>query len=171
MKFLVDTKVETIADTNMNWLILLQWLPSATLHCIFIFCFTSQPFHTFCLSGFNKAHSVRYQPHLVFSLMFSSPLLSPREPTRESRYVHFCKALSTSLSGSSFLWPRWKQDRGWKDGRILTSLTYMVLLEPFHDQEGLIWNSPWWTSVSHVGYPWISQGYSQVGTSSAQNPG
>ena len=111
MKFLGDTKVETIADTNMNWLILLQW-PSATLHCIFISCFTSQPFHTFCLSGFNKAHSVSYQPHLVFSLMFPSPLLSPREPTRESRYVHFCKALSTSLSGSSFLRPCWKQDRG-----------------------------------------------------------
>ena len=32
MKFLGDTKAETIADTKVNWLFLLQWLSSPTLH-------------------------------------------------------------------------------------------------------------------------------------------
>ena len=32
MKFLGDAKAETIADTNVNWLFLLRWLSSPTLH-------------------------------------------------------------------------------------------------------------------------------------------
>ena len=57
--------------------ILLQWLASATLLSILSSCIILQPFYMFYLSGFNKASSVRYQPHLIFSLMFPSPLLSP----------------------------------------------------------------------------------------------
>ena len=36
MKFLGDTKAESIAHTHVNWLILLQGLQSPTLHCTLI---------------------------------------------------------------------------------------------------------------------------------------
>ena len=75
MKFLGDTKAETIADTKVNWLILLQWLSSPTLHCILISCITMQPFHIH--SGFHKSRSVKRQLHLIFSLFNVS--LSPAE--------------------------------------------------------------------------------------------
>ena len=77
MKFLGDTKAETVADTKVNWLILLQWLSSPTLHCILISCITLQPFHTFYHSEFHKSRSVKCQLHLIFSLFNVS--LSPAE--------------------------------------------------------------------------------------------
>ena len=64
MKFLGDTKAETIADTKVNWLILLQGLSSPTLHCILISCITLQPFHTFHHSGFPKSRSVSAAPYI-----------------------------------------------------------------------------------------------------------
>ena len=36
MKFLGDTKAESIADTHVNWLILFQGLLSPPLHCTLI---------------------------------------------------------------------------------------------------------------------------------------
>ena len=113
MKFLGDTKAETIADTKVNWLILLQWLSSPTLHCILISCITLQPFHTFYHSGFHKSRSVKYQLHLIFSLFNVS--LSPAEAQGTYQEVHMCPFLQhpiISLSGSSFLGPCWN----WEDG-------------------------------------------------------
>ena len=119
MKFLGDTKAETIADTKVNWLILLQWLSSPTLHCILISCITLQPFHTFYHSGFHKSRSVRCQLHHIFSLFnVSLPLLRPRGPTGKRRCLHFYKVPSLSLSGSSFLGPCWNKVDGNNMGKF-----------------------------------------------------
>ena len=113
MKFLGDTKVETVADTKVKWLILLQWLSSPTLHCILISCITLQPFQSFYHSGFQSPgqSSVSSISYSAYS-MFPSPLLRSREPTRKCRRVHFCNFPSLSLSGSSFLGPCWNRGDG-----------------------------------------------------------
>ena len=94
MKFLGDTKTETIADTKVNWLILLQWLSSPTLHCILISCITMQPFHIH--SGFHKSRSVKCQLHLIFSL-FSVPL-SPAEAQGTYQEMRMCPFWQGSFS-------------------------------------------------------------------------
>ena len=121
MKFLGDTKVETIADTKVNWLFLLQWLLSPTLHCILISCITLQPFHTFYHSGFHKSRSVKCQLHLIFSLFNVS--LSPAEAQGTYQEIQMCpffKVPSLSLSGSSFLGPCWNKvdGNGWESSDI-----------------------------------------------------
>ena len=129
MKFLGDTKAETTADTKVNWLILLQGLSSPTLHCILISCITLQPFHTFHHSGFPKSRSVKCQLHLIFSLLTVS--LSPAEAQGTYQEVQMCPFLQ-----GSFSLPLWifipgamlEQGRWQRDGKVLTSLTYMVLL-------------------------------------------
>ena len=96
-----------------------QGLSSPTLHCILISCITLQPFHAFQHSGFPKSRSVKCQLHLIFSLLTVS--LSPTEargPTRKCRCVHFCKVPSLSLSGSSFLGPRWNRVDGNEMGKF-----------------------------------------------------
>ena len=119
MKFLGDTKVETVADTKVKWLILLQWLSSPTLHCILISCITLQPFQSFYHSGFHKSRSVRCQLHLIFSLFNVS--LSPAEAQGTYQEIQMCpffKVPSLSLSGSSFLGPCWNRVNGNKMGKF-----------------------------------------------------
>jgi len=96
MKFLGDTNVETVEDTNVNWLFLLQWLSSPTLHCILISCITLQPFHTFYHSGFHKSRSVKCQLHLIFSLFNVS--LSPAEAQGTYQEVQMCPFLQGPFS-------------------------------------------------------------------------
>ena len=96
MKFLGDTKTETIADTKVNWLILLQWLSSPTLHCILISSITLQPFHTFYHSGFHKSRSVKGQLHLIFSLFNVS--LSPAEAQGTYQEMRMCPFWQGSFS-------------------------------------------------------------------------
>ena len=96
MKFLGDTKAETIADTKVNRLILLQWLSSPTVHCILISCITLQPFHTFYHSGFHKSRSVKCQLHLIFSLFNVS--FSPAEVQGTYQEVQMCPFLQGSFS-------------------------------------------------------------------------
>ena len=96
MKFLGDTKTETIADTKVNWLILLQWLSSPTLHCILISCITLQPFHTLYHSGFHKSRSVKRQLPLIFSLFNVS--LSPAEAQGTYQEMRMCPFWQGSFS-------------------------------------------------------------------------
>ena len=105
MKFLGDTKAETIADTKVNWLILLQWLSSPTLHCILISCITLQPFHTFYHSGFLKSRSVKCQLHLIFSLFNVS--LSPAEAQGTYQKVQMCPFLQCSFSLPLWIFIPW----------------------------------------------------------------
>ena len=105
MKFLGDTKAETIADTKVNWLILLQGLSSPTLHCILISCITLQPFHTFHHSGFPKSRSVKCQLHLIFSLFSVS--LSPAEAQGTDQEVQMCPFLQGSFSLPLWIFIPW----------------------------------------------------------------
>ena len=104
MKFLGDTKAETIADTKVIWLI----LPRGCRHPLSTA--SSSPaspcthfMHSITLGfpspGQSSVSSISYSAYSVFP----SPLLRPRGPTRKCRCVHFCKVPSVSLSGSSFL--------------------------------------------------------------------
>ena len=119
MKFLGDTKVETIADTNMN-----------CLHPPPVAVFTHTPLHPHFLQpcnhsihsitlGFTKLgqSSVKSVSYSAYS-MFPSPLLAPRGPTRKHRCVHFCKVPSLSLSESSFLGPCWNRVVGNEMGKF-----------------------------------------------------
>ena len=129
MKFLGNTKAETTADTKVNWLILLQGLSSPTLHCILISCITLQPFHAFHHSGFPKSRSVKCQLHLIFSLFSVS--LSPAEDQGTDQEVQMCPFLQGSFSLPHWIFIPWatlEQDRWKREGKVLTSLTYMVLL-------------------------------------------
>ena len=119
MKFLGDAKAETIADTNVNWLFLLRWLSSPTLHwSSFPASPCSHSIHSITLGftspGQSSVSSISYSAYS----MFPSPLLRPREPTRKCRCVHFCKVPSLSLSGSSFLGPCWNRVNGNKMGKF-----------------------------------------------------
>ena len=105
MKFLGDTKAETIADTKVNRLILLQWLSSPTVHCILISCITLQPFHTFYHSGFHKSISVKCQLHLIFSLFNVS--LSPAEAQGTYQKVQMCPFLQCSFSLPLWIFIPW----------------------------------------------------------------
>ena len=105
MKFLGDTKAETIADRKVNWLILLQWLSSPTLHCILISCITLQPFHTFYHSGFHKSRSVKCQLHLIFSLFNVSPSLAEAQGTYQ--VVQMCPFLPGSSSLPLWIFIPW----------------------------------------------------------------
>ena len=91
-----DTKVESVAHTQVNWLILLQGLPSPTLHCTLISCITLQPFHTFYHSGFPKFRSVKCQLHLIFSLFNVS--LSRAEAQGTYQEVQLCPFPQGSFS-------------------------------------------------------------------------
>ena len=105
MKLLGDTKIETIADTNVIWLILLQGLSSPTLHCILISCITLQPFHTFHHSGFPKSMSVKCQLPLIFSLFNVS--LSPAEAQGTDQEVQMCPFLQGSFSLPLWIFIPW----------------------------------------------------------------
>ena len=98
-------KAETVADTKVNWLFLLQWLSSPTLHCILISCITLQPFHTFYHSGFHKSRSVKCQLHLIFSLFNVS--LSPAEAQGTYQEVHMCPFLQCSFSLPLWIFIPW----------------------------------------------------------------
>ena len=131
---------------------------------ILISCITLQPFHTFYHSGFHKSRSVKCQLHLIFSLFNVS--LSPAEVQGTYQEVQMCPFLQRSFSLPLWIFiPRARLEggRGWQDGKVLTSLIYTVLSEPFGGQEGLTWNSPWLTNVSLVGHPCDFPGHSQVG--------
>ena len=135
MKFLGDTKIETIADTNVIWLILLQGLSSPTLHCILISCITLQPFHTFHHSGFPKSMSVKCQLLLIFSLFNVS--LSPAEAQgtdQEVQMCPFCKVPSLSLPGSSFLGPCWNRVDGNEMGIAFSWSRWTDLKLPLTDK-------------------------------------
>ena len=119
MKFLGDTKAETVADTKVNWLFLLQWLSSPTLHwSSFPASPCSHSIHSITLGftspGQSSVSSISYSAYS----MFPSPLLRPRGPTRKCRCVHFCKVPSLSLSGSSFLGPGWIRGNGNEMGKF-----------------------------------------------------
>ena len=119
MIFLGDTKAETIADTKVNWLILLHWLSSPTLHCILISSITLQPFHTFYHSGFHKSRSVKCHLHLIFSLFNVS--LSPAEAQGTYQEVQMCPFLQGSFSlplWIFFLGPCWNRVNGNKMGKF-----------------------------------------------------
>ena len=105
MKFLGDTKAETIADTKVNRLILLQWLSSPTVHCILISSITLQPFHTFYHSGFHKSRSVKCQLHLIFSLFNVS--LSPAEAQGTYQEVQMYPFLQRSFSLPLWIFIPW----------------------------------------------------------------
>ena len=94
MKFLGDTKAETMADTKVNWLILLQWLSSPTLHwSSFPASPCSHSIHSITLGftspGQSNISSISYSAYS----MSPSPLLRPRGPTRKCTCVHFCNSL------------------------------------------------------------------------------
>ena len=113
MKFLGDTKVETTADTKVNWLILLHWLLSPMLHwSSFPASPCSHSIHSITLGftspGQSSVSSISYSAYS----MFPSPLLRSREPTRKCRCVHFCNVPSLYLSGSSLLGPCWSKGDG-----------------------------------------------------------
>ena len=105
MKLLGDTKIETIADTNVIWLILLQGLSSPTLHCILISCITLQPFSAFHHSGFPKSRSVKCQLHLIFSLFNVS--LSPAEAQGTDQELQMCPFLQGSFSLPLWIFIPW----------------------------------------------------------------
>ena len=105
MKLLGDTKIETIADTNVIWLILLQGLSSPTLHGILISCITLQPFHTFHHSGFPKSMSVKCQLLLIFSLFNVS--LSPAEAQGTDQELQMCPFLQGSFSLPLWIFILW----------------------------------------------------------------
>ena len=99
------TKAETIADTKVNRLILLQWLSSPTFHCILISSITLQPFHTFYHSGFHKSRSVKCQLHLIFSLFSVS--LSPAEAQGTYQEVQMYPFLQCSFSLPLWIFIPW----------------------------------------------------------------
>ena len=99
------TKAETIADTKVNRLILLQWLSSPTLYCILFSCITLQPFHTFYHSGFHKSRSVKCQLHLIFSLFSVS--LSPAEAQGTYQEVQMYPFLQCSFSLPLWIFIPW----------------------------------------------------------------
>ena len=92
-------KAETVADTKVNWLFLLQWLSSPTLHwSSFPASPCSHSIHSITLGftspGQSSVSSISYSAYS----MSPSPLLRPREPTRKYRCVHFSRfLLSPSL--------------------------------------------------------------------------
>ena len=119
MKFLGDTKAETVADTKVNWLFLLQWLSSPTLHwSSFPASPCSHSIHSITLGFTSPAQSGVSSISYSAYAMFPSPLLRPRGPTRKCTCVHFCKVPSLSLSGSSFLGPCWIRVDGNEMGKF-----------------------------------------------------
>ena len=113
MKFLGDTKAETIWETKVIWLI----LPRGCRHPLSTASSSpaspcSHSTHSSTLGfpspGQSSVSSISYSAYSVFP----SPLLRPRGPTRKCRCVHFCKVPSLSLSGSSFLGPCWNRVDG-----------------------------------------------------------
>ena len=127
MKFLGDTKAETTADTKVIWLILPRGCrrPLSTA--------SSSP----ASPCSHSTHSItlgfpspgQCQQHLIFSLFSVS--LSPAEAQGTDQEVQMCPFLQ-----GSFSLPLWifipgamlEQGRWQRDGKVLTSLTYMVLL-------------------------------------------
>ena len=122
-------KAETRGTQMWAGSILLHGLSSRTPHCTPIFCITLQPLHTFSHSGFHKVRSVKCQLHLIFSLFNVS--LSPAEAQGTYQEASMCPFLQCSSSLPLWIFIPWamvEQGR-WKwDGKLLTALTYMVLL-------------------------------------------
>ena len=118
MKFLGDTNVETIADTNVS--------PSSSNGCChphstassFPASPCSHSIHSITLGFTSPAQSGVSSISYSAYAMFPSPLLRPRGPTRKRRCLHFCKVPSLSLSGSSFLGPCWIRVNGNKMGKF-----------------------------------------------------
>ena len=113
MKFLGDTKAETTADTKVNWLILPRGcrrpLSTASSSPASPCSHSTHPITLgFPSPGQSSVSSTSYSAYSVFP----SPLLRTRGPTRKCRCVHFCKVPSPSLTGSSFLGPRWNRIDG-----------------------------------------------------------
>ena len=76
----------------------------------------------FTSPGQSSVSSISYAAYS----MSPSPLLRPRDPTRKCRCVHFCKVLSLSHSGSSFLGTCWNR----VDGNEMENLTSLTSFEP-----------------------------------------